>query len=197
MHWLIIIYSLFICNIYIYIYIYNYSRPTQSTGSPRKPGIVAKEKGAILQFDILDLSIPVKVLTIQYLRSYGEAWEGSEVLITVRRKRQLTYWTETATKQLFGIHDSKTSITYESEIRFPDEIEIGSDAQAEIQLTGGTTFWSCVAPDCWETERKQNGLHPYDAIYCPNRLGHRCPSLARLVITHSLEIWPHPWACIL
>ena len=122
------------------MYIYIIVHTPQSTGSPRKPGIVAKRKDAVLQFDILDLLIPVKVLTIQYLRSYGKAWKGSEVLITVRRKRELTYWTKTATKQLFGIHNSKTSITYESEIRFPDEIEIGSDAQVEIQLTGGTTF---------------------------------------------------------
>jgi hypothetical protein len=122
------------------MYIYTIVHTSQSTGKVRKPGIVAKKKGAVLQFDILDLLIPVKVLTIQYLRSYGEAWEGSEVLITVRRKRELTDWTTTATKQLFGIHNSETSITYESEIRFPDEIEIGSDAQVEIKLTGGTTF---------------------------------------------------------
>ena len=93
-----------------------------------------------MQFELSDLSIPLNILTIQYLRSYGETWEGSEVLITVRRKRILPDWTKITTTQLSGIHDANTSIAYEAEIHFPDEIEMGSDVQGEIQLTGGTTF---------------------------------------------------------
>jgi len=111
-----------------------------STGRARKPGFIAKKKGAVLQFNLFDLSIPLNMLTIQYLRSYGETWEGSQVLITVRRKKNLPDWTETTTTHLSGIHDEKTSITYDAEIHFPHEIEMGSDVQVEIQLTGGTTF---------------------------------------------------------
>lgn len=114
-------------------------KPDMSTGKPRKPGVVAEEIGALLRFDLLDLSIPVQLLTVQYLRSYGEAWKGSKVLITVRSKQSLQNWTQNAQTKLSGIHNSKTSIMYKHEIRFPKQ-EIGSDVQVEIKLIGGTTF---------------------------------------------------------
>jgi len=108
-----------------------------------------------------------------YLKSYGQAWEGSKVLVTIKRKsnyipqlvtgqnntnntenkstreggnsennttREGDRWTTISEQTLYGIHESKTSLTYDQEIRFPVAIDIGSDVQVTIQLVGGTSF---------------------------------------------------------
>lgn len=120
-----------------------------SHGWARKLGIVAKRNGATLNFEFPSIGMPLRVLTLQSLRSYGESWEGSQVVVKVGVQSPTSSltnstiessWSWVHNETIAGCHNSTSSITFDTEMVFANPIPSGSDVRIHIQLVGGTTF---------------------------------------------------------
>jgi hypothetical protein len=104
---------------------------------------VAKAPNATMVFAFSNVTVPLRVLTVQSLKSYGEAWEGSEALFTVTQRNPTSddkSWILVTAKSITGDHNSTSSISYSTEIQFPEEVRTGNDIRIEIKLVGGSTF---------------------------------------------------------
>ncbi|KAG7370599.1 hypothetical protein IV203_019169 [Nitzschia inconspicua] len=118
-----------------------------SHGFARKLGIAAVKENATMQFDFRNIIQPVQVLTVHSIKSYGEAWEGSAANFIISKKarkadRNATTgkdWIEVYNEVLSGVHNSKSTISYSTEMFFP-LIEVGSDMKLEVKLVGGSKF---------------------------------------------------------
>ena len=119
-----------------------------SHGWARKLGLVAKGLGSNIQFEFTNTKgAPLQILTIHFLKSYGEKWEGSAAEFVIQ-KRSATAdtnvtdnerWTMVKKETVLGFHNSTSSISYTAAIHFPP-IPTGNDVQVAIKLVGGSTF---------------------------------------------------------
>jgi hypothetical protein len=94
-----------------------------------------------MQYDFKNLAQPAKVLTIQFIKSYGDKWEGSQAQVVV--DVELPGGAETQRvldETMEGSHNSTTSIAYSAEYSLGDIAAVGSHARIQITLVGGTTF---------------------------------------------------------
>jgi hypothetical protein len=117
-----------------------------SHGFTRKLGITAFQKNASMQLDFPNVTVPIQILTIHSLKSYGEAWEGSAANFIVSKKVPVTgndtnagQWTQVSSQVLSGIHNSQSTISYNTELMFTP-IEVGSDVKLEVKMVGGSKF---------------------------------------------------------
>jgi hypothetical protein len=119
-----------------------------SHGFARKLGIEAIKTNATMQFDFPNVTLPVKILTIHSIKSYGEAWEGSAANFIISKKVSSIIgnetnnggqWTQVSSQVLSGVHSSESTISYSTEIMFAP-IEVGSDVKLEVKLVGGSKF---------------------------------------------------------
>jgi hypothetical protein len=120
-----------------------------SHGWARKLGWVAFEPQGSMTFRFSSIQDPLQILTLHTLKSYGEKWEGSALEVTIsQRLPQSTgnatrgnanEFTTVKKQTIPGVHNSTSSITYSTEIKFPP-IPAGSDVTLTLQLVGGTTF---------------------------------------------------------
>jgi hypothetical protein len=124
---------------------FNFERD-MSHGFSRKLGITAISKNASMQFDFLNVTAPVQILTVHSLKSYGEAWEGSAANFIISKKVPKTgnqtiggQWTQVSSQILSGVHNSESTISYSTEMKFPP-MEVGSDVKLEVNLVGGSKF---------------------------------------------------------
>ncbi len=133
-----------------------------SHGWSRKLGIVAREPNATMVFQFLNVTVPLTMLTVQSLKSYGESWEGSEAFFTVTTSSSSPTtsaslskgidrtsgdgstgddeWTNVAIGTVSGSHNSTSSTTYSTEVAFNETVQPGSNLRLEVRLVGGTTF---------------------------------------------------------
>jgi hypothetical protein len=110
-------------------------------GWARKLGIVAEQQGAILQLLFKSVSTPLRALTLQTMKSYGEKWENSEVEVEVLQSQNSTdKWTSVHNMNITGYHNSTASISYNTEMMFNETIQPGSDVRIKVTLIGGSTF---------------------------------------------------------
>lgn len=116
-------------------------------GWQNKLGVVAQKPGARLVLRLPNITTPIKVVTLHYLKSYGDKWRNSTAnfTLTIHRRDEVgaaTYQLNETSWQLVGYHNQETSISY------PHTVDLGRSNQAEpgdsvdlkIELIGGTTF---------------------------------------------------------
>lgn len=125
-----------------------------SHGWSRRLGFVAKEPNVTVIFEFSNVTVPLKVLTIQSLKSYGDAWQGSEALFTVTTSTTGSPpsgigtngttgggdWGVVASEVVSGYQNSTASTSHSTEVTFERSIEPGSDVRLEVKLIGGSTF---------------------------------------------------------
>ena len=81
----------------------------------------------------------------QYIRSYGDLWEGSDLLVTVEGRAHgssdPSAWGKITQFNLSGVHDSKTSINYVHRADLGDSPLVPGDGlRVTFQLVNGTIF---------------------------------------------------------
>ena len=81
----------------------------------------------------------------QYIRSYGERWEGSDLLVTVEGRAHdssdPSAWGLITQFDLSGVHDSKTSINYLHRADLGESLLVpGGGLRVMFQLVNGTRF---------------------------------------------------------
>jgi lysophospholipase L1-like esterase len=93
-------------------------------------------EGQTIQIDLE--SYVLSTVTLFYMKSYGEKWEGSRVAFTITRNEGQVI----ARDELAGIHEKLTSETYTHrvEIPTPSDGKGSSNYRIELELIGGTTF---------------------------------------------------------
>lgn len=111
-----------------------------SHGWARRLGIVPRQNGDTIEFLFRSVAIPLRTLTLQSIKSYGEAWQGSQMEVEVLQRSNSTEWTTVDSINVTGIHNSTSSITYNTEMLFPETVEPGNDVRVKCTLTGGTSF---------------------------------------------------------
>lgn len=108
-------------------------------GWANKLGWEPKKAGATFTMQLSDIPKDIRVVTVMYMKSYGDKWANSTARFTVDLVG--TSSSETLTTQdLLGYHDSKTSISYTERIVLPQSISKGSTMNLRVDLIGGTTF---------------------------------------------------------
>ena len=105
-------------------------------GWAKKLGWEPQKAGASFTMQLLDIRKNVHVITIMYMKSYGDKWANSTARFTVQDLSS----NQTLTKDLLGYHDSKTSISYTERIVLPQSIRKGNTMNLRVDLIGGTTF---------------------------------------------------------
>jgi hypothetical protein len=118
-----------------------------SHGYARKLGLAAVKENATMLFEFTNVTEPIQLLTIHSLKSYGEAWEGSAANFIISKKIASVggestvgeEWVQVDSQIVSGVHNSKSTISYSTEMVFP-QIEVGSDVKLEVTLVGGSKF---------------------------------------------------------
>ncbi len=114
-------------------------------GWQNKLGVVARKAGARMVLQLPNITTAIKVVTLHYLKSYGDKWQDSTANFTFSIHRQHPahhHQYDQRSWQLQGFHDQETSISY------PHTVDTGRVHQAqpgdtvnlEIELVGGSTF---------------------------------------------------------
>ena len=106
-------------------------------GWKNKLGWEPKKRNASFTMELKNTSKDIKVVTLMYLKSYGEKWANSTARFTLRDMGSLN---QTVSRDLVGYHESKTSIGYTERIVLPASIPKGSTMQLRVELVDGTTF---------------------------------------------------------
>jgi hypothetical protein len=110
-------------------------------GFQNKLGLVATRPNATITFGFQHIRTPVRILTIQYLKSYGPRWENSRAKFTmdIFYKQSLIYATDFI---LEGFHDQNTSISYpfRRDLMPVHQAPVGSSIRFRIDLISGLNF---------------------------------------------------------
>ena len=118
--------------------------------SPKDDGTDAANKAEpkILQLLVPQLQHDVTALTLFYMKSYGEKWDGSRIRFSVEARPGNTndeskdgsgFVSVRDPDELVGYHGKNTSETYTHRIKL-DGIGAGKDVLIGLELIGGTTF---------------------------------------------------------
>lgn len=110
-------------------------------GWQNKLGLVAQSVGASLKISIPNLSNKVRVITIHFLKRYGEQWENSKALVNFtvsdtagKLKREVSFI-------LTGYHNQSTSLTFPFTLDLGlKSADVGETAALNITLINGTKF---------------------------------------------------------
>ena len=109
-------------------------------GWQNKLGYVATEKGAKVTMVLESLENRVRVVTLQFMKSYGDLWDGSEAefVVQIHRGDVLKH---TETFRLEGYHQSNTSISYEHVQDLGEHYaELGDRLTFSMELVAGPQF---------------------------------------------------------
>lgn len=79
---------------------------------PPRPGWYGGEPNATFQISISATSLPIRKVTIRYLKSYGDEWKDSKVRVTLEVVRA-NATIATSIRDLVGVHNSSTSVNYQ------------------------------------------------------------------------------------
>ena len=97
----------------------------------------------VMTLEFLNLSQSIQSVTIFFMKSYGEKWQGSLVEVAALSNHPVeAKWRELAKKQISGFHGKTTSETYTTEIKFGEREAVAAGRNLRITLTliGGKTF---------------------------------------------------------
>jgi len=105
-------------------------------GWKQKIGWVATKAEASFVMELPKVSKDVHVISLMYMKSYGEKWKDSRVKITILGSSSNT----NTTTELRGSHESQVSIAFTEEIHLTEPVLQHSNLQLHVELVGGTTF---------------------------------------------------------
>jgi hypothetical protein len=110
-----------------------------SEGWGNKIGWVPTKPGATftLQFDQVEKDI--NIVTVFFLRSYGEKWKDSRAKFTIRRKTT-DEEVELLEDEISGVHDREFSLTLSQELKLPHTIHKGETLSIQVDLVSGSAF---------------------------------------------------------
>ena len=83
----------------------------------------------------------IRSVTLFYMKSYGEKWQGSQLRLRVWKTSTMTS-KDIALHEIVisGIHNKQTSEMYTEEILLSESIKAGDTIRIEAMLSGGTMF---------------------------------------------------------
>jgi hypothetical protein len=108
-------------------------------GFQNKLGLVAMHANANMALGFQHISQPVRVMTVHYIKSYGDMWKNSRVrfLMEIFYKQQKIHQ---ESFELEGVHDQNVSISYFHRLVLGREAPVGSSIRFQMELVGGQTF---------------------------------------------------------
>lgn len=104
-------------------------------GWAQKVGLVATCHNASFTVKFENITKPLRVITIFYLKSYGSKWKDSRALVTVSNETSMM-----SSHDLSGEHDLNYSLTYSERIELQRSLEKGSNVNLKVQVKMGNTF---------------------------------------------------------
>lgn len=114
---------------------------TQRDGWRKKLGFVAHTAGASVGFSFPNLNNNVRIITIHYLKSYGELWENSEAVFSFTVSDSAGRPLHEVSFNLTGHHKEQTSLTFPFTIDLGEKYaEVGQTALLNITLVSGKRF---------------------------------------------------------
>lgn len=109
-------------------------------GFQNKLGLVAlKPKGKMILRVEAMANQPIRYITVQYLRSYGDPWQGGVVEFRSRvlDKEKIIH---EESFRLEGFHDQQVSISYSTRQKLEKEVPVGGTLEFEMELIEGQRF---------------------------------------------------------
>mmetsp|Transcript_1452 Transcript_1452/g.2609 ORF Transcript_1452/g.2609 Transcript_1452/m.2609 type:complete len:619 (+) Transcript_1452:204-2060(+) len=91
-----------------------------------------------LRFD--NVAKDIQAVTIFYIKSYGEKWEGSRAKFTVSSGKEEDSKTILSEMELQGIHNTTHSLTGSDQLILSDTIPKGGTMTLQVEMISGTTF---------------------------------------------------------
>jgi len=122
---------------------------TLAEGYSNKVGWVANGPNATFSLSFKDLEKSISKVTIFYLISYGERWEGSRVRVTIStggtgKKRfeeeKVDDISILSVEEISGFHHVEASITQLQEFVLSDSVPKGDLINIKFDMIGGNTF---------------------------------------------------------
>jgi hypothetical protein len=121
---------------------------TMANGWRAKLGVVAQRPQARLVLRMDRLKSPIQVITIHYVKSYGDKWANSTLQCTMNVWKQQQQPNEEQQPSssiswvLQGFHDLQSSISYHfrRDVGPEHRAEVGDAVELDMELVGGSTF---------------------------------------------------------
>lgn len=107
-------------------------------GWANKVGYVSNKPNATITFEFKDIATHVKVVTIFFLRSYGEKWKDSKARFSVTSSNNET--APLGQLNITGVHDMPYSLTLSEKIVLADPVEKGQTLHLKVDLISGSSF---------------------------------------------------------
>ena len=119
-------------------------------GFQNKLGLVAMHANATMTLGFQHIPQPVRIVTVHYLKSYGDAWKNSRLRFQLeiffnndnpqQTKMMMIHHQESF--ELEGVHDQNVSISYVHRLDLGRNAEapMGSSIRFRMELVGGQTF---------------------------------------------------------
>eukprot|EP00578_Thalassiosira_sp_NH16_P012189 CAMPEP_0181115994 /NCGR_PEP_ID=MMETSP1071-20121207/21718_1 /TAXON_ID=35127 /ORGANISM="Thalassiosira sp., Strain NH16" /LENGTH=655 /DNA_ID=CAMNT_0023200217 /DNA_START=129 /DNA_END=2096 /DNA_ORIENTATION=+ len=113
-------------------------------GWGNKVGYIANLPGATFTLQFTNVEKDINMVTLFYLRSYGEKWKDSLVKFNVSRKSDSDSDNGSddvlSEVNIAGVSDDEHSLTLSQEITLSETIRKGETMKIKVELIGGTTF---------------------------------------------------------
>lgn len=113
-------------------------------GWQNKLGLVTHRPGAVLHLRLPNVANRVRIITLHYLRSYGETWANSTARFDVIIRNSTAADALVKHQHSFhaqGFHDMAFSIAYPMTVDLKENAaQIGDTVDLKITLTGGSEF---------------------------------------------------------
>ena len=107
-------------------------------GWANKVGYVSSKPNATISLEFKDIATHVKVVTIFFLRSYGEKWKDRKARFSVTSSNNET--TPLGQLDIIGVHDMPHSLTLSEKIVLADPVEKGQTLHLKVDLISGSSF---------------------------------------------------------
>lgn len=91
--------------------------------------------GSNFVMELKNIAQPLKTINFVSMKSFGELWKDSRILITVFKGEDK----EIKKMEIEGFHASETSVSYQHTIEL-NETDVGDDIRVSVKLIGGSTF---------------------------------------------------------
>lgn len=134
------------------------SRGWKLDNDHHKLGYVPTIPGDFMTLEFRNVTQPIREVLVFYMKSYGDRWEGSKLVLETggravvspskeagtlaRSGGEVGEWEPLTKQEMVGNHRSTTSTTEVEQIALPREIPVGGGLQLHYEFVGlnGTTF---------------------------------------------------------
>uniref|UniRef100_A0A7S2YJX6 Uncharacterized protein n=1 Tax=Entomoneis paludosa TaxID=265537 RepID=A0A7S2YJX6_9STRA len=92
---------------------------------------------------LTNLTVPVRVVTFFYMKSYGDKWANSQAKVAISGSDSSTNVTEAPppfVRMVEGYHNQNVSISYTETMVLPIPIAKGQNLTLQVEMVNGTAF---------------------------------------------------------